>query len=418
MGKNKIGRNQACWCGSGKKYKRCHWREDQARGRSGPRLAPQPRGVDVLAELSAIQADLTSPDIDRARAHIAQLQEMLRPGGNLARLRFDAERFDAAVQEHVEAIVDADTQPDLWEPARQGDDRAPWESLMDLCHRSIVGGDWPRRTRQALMSAVKGGRLNARQRQAALFGVATLGVDEGPDGVPSPLVMALFPVQLKESAEAHHLDQTLMSVAEAVRSGEVALEDGHLTFGPQWESALGLMMKQPGLRQHAEQMAAEAMAESLKILRSDRAPSLLTLDVQLLVFAVLAEAKAAGEESAPDALCDRLTAAMDPAIAPELRTRCMTAARQAQTPEETWQWGALALAVTLEPVMILLKACQHPHPHCRDPEEQAFLSRSVETTEEMVALYEDYEVFLHERGEAAAAARMTRARQLLTEHLK
>ncbi|WP_217908963.1 SEC-C metal-binding domain-containing protein [Vreelandella maris] len=30
MGKNKIGRNDPCWCGSGKKYKRCHKdREDE-----------------------------------------------------------------------------------------------------------------------------------------------------------------------------------------------------------------------------------------------------------------------------------------------------------------------------------------------------------------------------------------------------
>jgi uncharacterized protein YchJ len=24
----KLGRNDPCWCGSGKKYKRCHWRQD------------------------------------------------------------------------------------------------------------------------------------------------------------------------------------------------------------------------------------------------------------------------------------------------------------------------------------------------------------------------------------------------------
>jgi preprotein translocase subunit SecA len=28
--KEKLGRNDPCWCGSGKKYKRCHWRQDQA----------------------------------------------------------------------------------------------------------------------------------------------------------------------------------------------------------------------------------------------------------------------------------------------------------------------------------------------------------------------------------------------------
>jgi preprotein translocase subunit SecA len=28
--KRSLGRNDPCWCGSGKKYKRCHWRQDQA----------------------------------------------------------------------------------------------------------------------------------------------------------------------------------------------------------------------------------------------------------------------------------------------------------------------------------------------------------------------------------------------------
>ncbi|MFP4598560.1 MAG: SEC-C metal-binding domain-containing protein [Persicimonas sp.] len=26
----KLGRNDACWCGSGRKYKRCHMREDRS----------------------------------------------------------------------------------------------------------------------------------------------------------------------------------------------------------------------------------------------------------------------------------------------------------------------------------------------------------------------------------------------------
>lgn len=28
----KRGRNEPCWCRSGKKYKRCHWREDYLNG--------------------------------------------------------------------------------------------------------------------------------------------------------------------------------------------------------------------------------------------------------------------------------------------------------------------------------------------------------------------------------------------------
>ncbi|MSR83007.1 MAG: hypothetical protein EXS58_08795 [Candidatus Latescibacteria bacterium] len=28
-GAGKLGRNEPCWCGSGKKYKKCHLNEDQ-----------------------------------------------------------------------------------------------------------------------------------------------------------------------------------------------------------------------------------------------------------------------------------------------------------------------------------------------------------------------------------------------------
>jgi hypothetical protein len=31
------GRNEACWCGSGVKYKRCHMSSDQTRARAGAR---------------------------------------------------------------------------------------------------------------------------------------------------------------------------------------------------------------------------------------------------------------------------------------------------------------------------------------------------------------------------------------------
>jgi preprotein translocase subunit SecA len=30
---NRLGRNDPCWCGSGKKYKNCHLKEDQSKGK-------------------------------------------------------------------------------------------------------------------------------------------------------------------------------------------------------------------------------------------------------------------------------------------------------------------------------------------------------------------------------------------------
>jgi hypothetical protein len=41
----KLNRNSLCWCGSGKKYKKCHHAEDaEARARAGDRQGePRPR---------------------------------------------------------------------------------------------------------------------------------------------------------------------------------------------------------------------------------------------------------------------------------------------------------------------------------------------------------------------------------------
>jgi hypothetical protein len=40
--KKTLGRNDPCWCGSGKKYKVCHMRSDQGRGGDGGQPAKAP----------------------------------------------------------------------------------------------------------------------------------------------------------------------------------------------------------------------------------------------------------------------------------------------------------------------------------------------------------------------------------------
>ncbi len=45
--KEKLGRNDPCWCGSGKKYKHCHWRQDQAERQTTGGRRP-PNGFDKL----------------------------------------------------------------------------------------------------------------------------------------------------------------------------------------------------------------------------------------------------------------------------------------------------------------------------------------------------------------------------------
>ncbi len=39
--KAELGRNEVCWCGSGKKYKRCHLEKDEHKKRMKTALGPK-----------------------------------------------------------------------------------------------------------------------------------------------------------------------------------------------------------------------------------------------------------------------------------------------------------------------------------------------------------------------------------------
>jgi SEC-C motif len=42
-----LGRNDQCWCGSGKKYKYCHWHSDERKA-MGTRSASIPSNFDMF----------------------------------------------------------------------------------------------------------------------------------------------------------------------------------------------------------------------------------------------------------------------------------------------------------------------------------------------------------------------------------
>ena len=52
MAQQQVGRNDPCPCGSGKKYKRCHWEEDQqnrvTRGGGGGVTGGEPRSSNLI----------------------------------------------------------------------------------------------------------------------------------------------------------------------------------------------------------------------------------------------------------------------------------------------------------------------------------------------------------------------------------
>lgn len=51
-----IGRNEPCPCGSGLKYKKCHWGEDQRQARSAPAASASEAPAPVEAEAPAPNA--------------------------------------------------------------------------------------------------------------------------------------------------------------------------------------------------------------------------------------------------------------------------------------------------------------------------------------------------------------------------
>jgi methionyl aminopeptidase len=66
-----IKRNDPCWCGSGKKYKKCHMASDEARRRESPRIRKaEPRLIKNAAEIEAMRV---------AGKFNGELMEYLRP---------------------------------------------------------------------------------------------------------------------------------------------------------------------------------------------------------------------------------------------------------------------------------------------------------------------------------------------------
>ena len=57
----KIGRNDPCWCDSGKKYKKCHLASDRLGKTSPPAAAAHPAASDVTAPA------VTAPKVKKTR---------------------------------------------------------------------------------------------------------------------------------------------------------------------------------------------------------------------------------------------------------------------------------------------------------------------------------------------------------------
>ena len=72
--KQKLGRNDPCWCGSGKKYKHCHLRQDRAEGIEPAAASALAAIAPLPMEPAAPEPPPVSPEIEAANARWEQFE--------------------------------------------------------------------------------------------------------------------------------------------------------------------------------------------------------------------------------------------------------------------------------------------------------------------------------------------------------
>ena len=178
--KTKIGRNDRCPCGSGKKYKRCCLAEHEAaRGAGGPDVGDA--GV----------AQLTMDDLDPATAmrHARRLAELLAPGGALSSIRFGRQSLVDAVGRHIDAFEAAEASADpelaLLGPAHGIETpRPPHERLCDVCWPDLRATPFLRQAEARCRALLHDDRAASDARETAAFGLMACSAGEGPELAP------------------------------------------------------------------------------------------------------------------------------------------------------------------------------------------------------------------------------------------
>jgi hypothetical protein len=169
--RGRVGRNEQCPCGSGKKYKRCCWATDE----EAPPRPPEPVWDDPLDEedfLLEVAGELTS---------------LAGPGGPLEALRWDPMVFTQVVVVTLPRAMHPDAR--LADPDWP-DGRRLWEVVCDLAKPALVTPDWVDAAERTAMAALP--RLDPSLRGAVELGLEGLRGDH-----PVPLLyLCAFPHQL------------------------------------------------------------------------------------------------------------------------------------------------------------------------------------------------------------------------------
>lgn len=344
MTRPKIGRNERCPCGSGEKYKRCCLQ----------RLEAQRLDAAVPAH-----ATPDIPELHDILAYVGRLRALVEDGGPLAGLRFDDRAFAAALNAHGEHAIEA-----------HSDDRAPWEILMERCAPQLMDEGWLKRARRALLRVEGSNRLPREDRIAVAFARRVLPRHPSPDGFPSLLEMAVFPVQLGEYAwRGRELDEVMSELAEHVADpfDRAAMSEENRQL---WSRAEQLVAGNPSLRATLAADMDHAVDRALAALTAPEPPALLRMEEQVRLWNALRLA------ADPDELLERLREVAEAApLKRALVKRCADGLRDGSTPDEKRRWADLAIAVQTATDAVLLGILKNKHVQfiVEDDEEQRLI---------------------------------------------
>ena len=201
-GRRRVGRNDRCPCGSGKKYKRCCLKKDQAA------RARRPSGAQGLAAIIPRLYDL-----DMMSRDMSTLAELLETDPELRKIRFSRSRVTSF-------IASLELDPD--------EIKLSAEDVDELAHRYFLemeGGELPAGVDDKLLDAAS--RVTGADRLRSLaFGLLLCRSSSTDKEGANPLVVTLFRISGREVAQANDLMHGLLEDLGGVQELTRHMEQG------------------------------------------------------------------------------------------------------------------------------------------------------------------------------------------------
>lgn len=409
---SKPGRNDPCPCGSGKKYKVCHAREDRERA-SPPSAPPAAAEAGMLEALELIQA----ADVGAIERALQRTGALLQEWGPGEASRFDTKAFDAHIDSEVPRIA-ALSEEDA-ERARAALMQSTLAALGTKKHLESLQAYFLEQARSAERSAEDRRALHV---SALLASASRKGSRFRPE--EAPILEVLFDVQFREWCARHaelaaKLERIAaqLEVARSQRAQEQALD--------------ALLQKAEEDAEVSERIAAEARERSGRVeaaLRKPETPPVFSPDEELWLSCRLWEplnaVKAAGADPAArreavTQLIRSVKDALDAEFMQGLLNRMRVLGKTELLPaEQRGWWTDASIAFEAEParmVMAVLFTARR-EAEARTPEEAELVGRLKSQQAWTVEDLEPYRAWLAASHWDEAAERIARCQAWLREH--